>query len=177
MGKSRANICLTGYMGCGKTSVGRCLANELTKAFKDTDEMIVSSQGRSIPDIFREEGEQYFRRLEHELLAGLVSDEGFCDTVLSTGGGIVMDVSNRGLLKELGTVFFLRAKPETLYKRVGADDGRPLLEVDDRFKKICEMLELRGPVYEECADHIIDTDALSVEDVTKKILEIWSMIV
>ena len=177
MGAKHNNICLIGYMGCGKTSVGRFVSDRLDMAFMDTDEMIETLEGRSIPQIFKENGESHFRELEHDLLCKLTAEDDLKDTVLSTGGGIVMDKGNRPLIKDLGTVFYLRAGADTLYKRVGKGAGRPLLDTDDMYKKICDMLILRGPVYEECSDHIIDTDELDIEGAAKKILEIWSMIV
>ena len=177
MGARRNNICLIGYMGCGKTSVGRFVSDRLDMAFKDTDEMIETLEGRSIPQIFKESGEPRFRELEHELLCKLTEGDALRNTVLSTGGGIVMDKGNRPLIKDLGTVFYLRAGADTLYKRVGKGAGRPLLDTDDMYKKICDMLILRGPVYEECADHIIDTDELDIAGAAKKILEIWRTIV
>ena len=177
MGTPHDSICLIGYMGCGKSSVGRYVAGQLGMDFKDTDAMIEESEGRTIPEIFKESGESFFRELEHKLLTELSGEKALRRNVFSTGGGIVMDERNRELIKGLGTVFYLRAKPGTLYKRVGTGDGRPLLETDDMYKKICDMLTVRGPVYEECADHIIDTDELDMEGTAKKVLEIWRTIV
>ena len=88
-----------------------------------------------------------------------------------------MTEANRPLLKKTGTVIYLRAEADTLYKRVGSDTGRPLLNTDDRLKKIEQMLKVRGPVYEKVADHIIDTDGMSKEDVAEKVLEIYSALV
>ncbi len=162
-------ICLVGYMGSGKSSVGKKLADRLGYAFEDTDELIVAKDGRSIPDIFRQEGEPFFRELEHALLKSLVTrkDSGM---VLATGGGIVMDVRNRPLLKELGTVVYLRADAKALYDRVRGDEGRPLLNVEDRLKTMRDMLTVRGPVYEECADIIIDTDGLTPDETVDAVL-------
>ena len=173
----RRNICLIGYMGSGKSSVGRLIAARRGMRFADTDEMIVEREGRSIPRIFEESGEPCFRALEYELMLSLSSDEAFENTVLATGGGLPMSEANRPLLKRTGTVIYLRAGADTLYERVGSDTGRPLLNTDDRLKKIEQMLRVRGPVYEEVADHIIDTDGMSKEDVAEKVLEIYSALV
>lgn len=157
-------------MGSGKTTVGRMLAERLGMGFEDTDELIIKSEGRSIPDIFRDDGEAYFRKLETDLMKRLVDRSEFKGTVLSTGGGLPVAESNRPLLKEIGTVVYLRAKPECLRERVGNDPNRPLLASKDRLTKIRDMLAFRGPIYEECADIIIDTDELNAEETVDKIV-------
>ena len=164
MSGSRNNICLIGYMGSGKSTVGKVLAERFGMTFEDTDEIIVKSQGRSIPEIFREEGEPYFRELEHGLVQSLAKDEQLKDTVLSTGGGIIINEDNRKLLKRIGCVVYLRACAQSLYERVKGDEGRPLLNTEDVYGRIEEMLKQRSPMYEEAADHIIDTDGLSVDE-------------
>ena len=166
------NICLIGYMGSGKTTVGQELAARLDMRFEDTDELIVRREGRSIPDIFRDDGEAYFRELETNLLRELSEDRGVKNTVLSTGGGLPVDKRNRPLLKAVGCVVYLRASAECLCKRIGNDTNRPLLNTEDRLKKIHDMLDLRGPVYEDCADHIVDTDALSLEETVERVIKI-----
>ena len=163
-------------MGSGKTTVGRLLADEYGMVFKDTDVLITEREGRSIPEIFAAEGEAYFRKLEHELVAELAEDDGDYRIILSTGGGLPVDERNRELLKKIGTVVYLRARAESLYERVKNDTGRPLLVTDDRLKRITGMLKERGPIYETAADVIIDTDELGAEDVvlriSQKVLEI-----
>ncbi|MCR5507584.1 MAG: shikimate kinase [Lachnospiraceae bacterium] len=173
MKKGRSNIILTGYMGSGKSSAGRLLSKKLKMSFADTDTLIEESQGRSIPQIFGEDGEVYFRSCEHELLKKLAQDEDIKDTVIATGGGIVMDERNRGLLRSLGTVVYLRADAGTLYQRVINDNGRPLLDTDDKFQRIKDMLSVRGPVYEECADIVVDTDVLDKEAVVNCVISAW----
>ncbi len=165
------NICLIGYMGSGKTTVGRLLADALSCDFEDTDVMIVEREGRPISDIFAEEGEPYFRQLETDLLNDIY-DKGLSKTVLSTGGGLPVTDRNRPILKKIGKVIYLRAEAESLYNRVKEDKGRPLLETGDKLKKIREMLALRGPIYEEAADIIIDTDHLDEEQTVKEIVNI-----
>ena len=162
MGK-RNNICLVGYMGSGKSTVGRMAAGRLCLDFADTDELIVKRENRSIPDIFKTDGESFFRKLETELLEELSGDKGIENTLLSTGGGIILTEGNRALLKQIGTVIYLRAEADTLYERVRNDTGRPLLSTGDVRGRIREMLKIRTPMYEDAADFIIDTDSLSVE--------------
>ena len=167
----KKNICLIGYMGSGKSTVGRIVADRLGMDFKDTDELIEKEEGRSIPDIFRDSGEPYFRELEYRLMTKIAGKGDMTGTVLSTGGGLPVDVRNRELLKRAGTVIYLKASCESLGKRIGDDMGRPLLESGDRLKKIRDMLGYREPIYAGCADHILVTDKLSVEETVQAVLE------
>lgn len=162
-------------MGSGKSTVGRIIADKLDMTFKDTDELIERSQGRSIPDIFKDNGEAYFRELENKLMTELAKEGRDTGTVLSTGGGLPVDERNRELLKKTGTVIYLKASAECLAGRIGDDTGRPLLESGDRFLKIKEMLRFRGPVYEECADHILVTDGMSVEETVTALLDYFKI--
>ena len=164
------NICLIGYMGSGKTTVGKALAERLCMEFQDTDELIVKREGRSIPDIFGDDGEAYFRALETELLTELAGGEMDVKTVLSTGGGLPVDERNRHLLRKIGRVVYLRAEAQCLNLRIGNDTNRPLLASGDRLDKIRSMLKIRGPIYEECADIVIDTDELDIEETVDGII-------
>ena len=164
-------IILTGYMGCGKSTVSRILAEKTGKPLTDSDEEIERRQGRSISDIFRESSEAAFRDMETEFLRGLL-EEGF-DGVLSCGGGMPLREENRMLLKELGRVFYLKADAETTAMRLKNDNTRPLLaglDHDGKVKKIEEMLSLRSAGYEAGADHVIDTQGLSPAEVASCIL-------
>ncbi|MCR4808089.1 MAG: shikimate kinase [Lachnospiraceae bacterium] len=165
------NICLIGYMGSGKSSAGRLAAEILGYDFDDTDDIIVRREGRPITEIFEKNGEAYFRGLETGTLKELC-ESGSENVLLSTGGGLPVKVENRALLKRFGKVIYLRADAGTLYERVKEDKGRPLLNTDDKLKKIREMLDFRGPIYEEAADHIIDTDDLDAGAVAKEIANI-----
>lgn len=157
-------------MGSGKTTVGRMIAKRLGFDFKDTDELITGLEGRSIPDIFKESGEPYFRDLETGVLGEIVK-RGNDRIVLSTGGGLPVAEKNRPLLKAAGTVVYLRASAQCLNERVGNDDNRPLLEARDRLARIQDMLRYRGPIYEECADIVIDTDSMSAEETVDAVLK------
>ncbi len=153
-------------MGSGKSSVGKALAKRLNFEFLDTDELIEGAEKKKIGRIFEENGEEYFRALETDTLKTLASYDGF---ILSTGGGIVTRRENVDLLKELGKVVLLWAEPEEIYKRVGREKHRPLLNVDDPQAEIVKLLERRRPSYQAVADLTIDTTRLSVAEVVEKI--------
>ena len=178
------NIVLIGCMGAGKSSVGRILAKRLGYEYADTDEMIVSREGRSINDIFRDSGEEYFRDLETGLVRELSENVGERRLVLSTGGGLPVRECNRSYLKKIGTVVYLRADEETLAGRIRNASDRPLLnnnktagteesfdrsaqDTDYTEKKIRirRLLESRGRIYEDTSDYIIDTVGLSLNEV------------
>ncbi len=163
------NIILIGYMGCGKTSLGKKLSYKERIALLDTDKMIEQKQGMTVTEIFDEKGEGAFRIMETECLKEIMKySERY---VISVGGGLPMKEENRKLLKELGTVVYLRARPDTIYGRLKNDTSRPLLRGDDPKGKIEDMIGQRGPVYELAADCIIDVDEKGYEAVTGEILK------
>ena len=162
------NIILVGYMGCGKTTVGESIAEATRYTFADTDEMIVAQQGRSISDIFAQDGEPAFRDMETALLVKMLTEKN--DTcVISTGGGMPVQKENRNLLRQLGTVVYLRAKPETVYERIKGDTTRPLLQCENPMERIREMIKSRNPAYEEAAELVIDVDDLTQREVAEQI--------
>lgn len=164
------NVILTGYMGCGKSTVGKRLSFALKQPYIDTDKEIEQAQGCTINDIFDEHDEAYFRDLETNYIRSLFElKQGY---VISVGGGLPIREENRKLLKELGKVIYLRAKADTIYERLKDDTTRPLLRGDDPLGKIKSMLEVRGPIYTDGADVIIDVDGLNSDEVLKKILEV-----
>lgn len=167
MGIQMENIILTGYMGSGKTTVGKNVAKLKAYTFLDTDEMIVQQQRRSINEIFATEGEQAFRDMETALLRQLI-DEKRERIVLSTGGGMPLRAENRQLLSKLGRVVYLKASPATIYNRIKGDTTRPLLQCDDPMRRIEEMIAARGPLYEEGAVLILDADALKQSEVAEQ---------
>ena len=150
------NVILTGFMGCGKSSVAIKLSYRLKKAMIDTDKLIEKKQGKTISRIFEEDGEEVFRQLETETLRNLKNSSK--NEIISVGGGTPMREENRALMKEMGTVVYLRVSPETVYERVKNDHKRPLLQCEDPLQRISELLEKRGPLYEEGAHVIIDAD-------------------
>lgn len=161
------NIVLIGFMGCGKSTVGRKLAGALSYEFSDTDAMIEEAYGKTVSQMFAEDGEEYFRNAETELLRKLsVEAEGL---VLATGGGMPMREENAALLREIGTVVFLEAKIETILERLQNDTGRPLADGEDREKRLRPLYEKRLPVYRAAADYILDTEGKSFYAIIEEI--------
>lgn len=162
------NLVLCGMMGCGKSTVGVCLAEKTNRAHVDTDCVIVERYGR-IADIFERYGEAHFRDLETETVKELVQKKGL---VIATGGGLVLKQENVELLKSSGKIIFLRARVDTLCKRLQADTERPLLQNAASLKERLEnLLQERTPVYEQAADFIVDVDEKTPEEIAKEIME------
>ena len=161
------NIILIGFMGCGKSSVGSRLSYQLRRTMIDTDKWIEQRQKKTISQIFQESGEEAFRQMETECLKELIRTAD--RQIISVGGGLPMREENHELLKELGRVFYLKVTPETVYERVKNDTTRPLLQVEDPMERIRTLMEKRAPVYEACADVILEASDLTLEEITEKI--------
>lgn len=155
----RKNIVLIGFMGCGKSTVGRKLADALSYEFMDADEVIEKEYGKSISRMFEEDGEEFFRNAETELLKKLETQAD--GIVLATGGGMPMREQNVVSLKKIGTVVFLFTEIETILSRLQKDTGRPLADGEDREKRLRMLYEKRLPVYREAADVCLDTEGKS----------------
>lgn len=164
------NIVLVGFMATGKSSVGRELAKRLSFEVVDTDDLIERKAGRTISEIFAEEGEKAFRDRETEIAREVSLGAG---RVIITGGGIVLREANMQALREAGPVFCLAASPEVVLKRTEGTSHRPLLRTEDPELKIRELLGFREPFYSK-ADHRIDTSSLTVPEVVDRIVEILS---
>ncbi len=163
------NIILTGFMGCGKTSVGIRLSYTLRRTLIDTDKWIEKKQGKTVSEIFASEGEEAFRRMESECIRELIGTaEG---QIISTGGGLPVRKENRKLLKKLGTVYYLEVTPECVFERLKGDTTRPLLQGENPREKIRELLEAREAFYQEGADVIIEVSAKSFEDIITEIVK------
>ena len=162
------NIVLIGFMGSGKTSVGLKLSYRLRMPVEDTDKLIEKRQGVTVSEIFANEGEEAFRRMETALLGELAQRP--YERILSVGGGTPVREENRALLKKCGTVIYLRAKVETIYERLKGDTSRPLLQCENPLERIRELLAARNDAYEECADVTVDVDELSVEQILEQIV-------
>ena len=164
------NIILVGYMGCGKTTVGKSIVGLAKYTFADTDEMIVTQQGRSISEIFEKDGEDAFRAMETALLENMIADDSD-RLVISTGGGMPVREENRPLLKRLGTVVYMRVTPNTVYERIKGDTTRPLLQCENPLERIKEMITSRTPAYESAAEIVIDVDNLTQQEAAEEIIK------
>lgn len=161
------NIVLTGFMGAGKSVVGRKLAERLGLGVVDTDDVIEEESGMEISEIFSRFGETRFRELESEAVQKVASLE---NSVIVTGGGVVLKAENITTLKKNGSIVYLRASPEAIYNRVKDETHRPLLQVADPPGRIRELLEQRTPFYAN-NDIEIDTTNLSVDEVVEEIVK------
>lgn len=162
------NIYLVGFMGTGKSTVGRALAKRLDRVFKDLDDLIEEKENKKIAEIFEEKGEEYFRKIESEVINEISRKENF---VIATGGGAVVNEENYKRLKESGVLISLVASPEEIYERTKNSKNRPLLNVQNPIEEIKRLMFERAYYYIK-SDHIIDTTGLSVEDVVDEIMEI-----
>jgi shikimate kinase len=160
-------LLLIGMMGAGKTTVGRLLAGRLHWSYLDSDREIERETGRTVPEIFAEQGEHAFRAAEAKVLSEAVS--GAAPVVVSVAGGAVLDPANRDLITRSGTVVWLRARPETLAGRVGDGAGRPLLD-DDPATALVDLDAERRPLYEGLAEVIVDVDDLAPAAVADRVL-------
>lgn len=163
------NVALFGFMGVGKSVVGRMLAERLDLSFVDLDEEVVRRSGRSIEEIFQEDGEGRFREMEKNLVREYSQLDG---QVIACGGGTVMDPENTEDLRRSSTMVLLTTEPEAILERVESEgDVRPLLNVEDRLGKIRGLLSERWPSYLEAADLIVDTSEHPPHDVVGIIIE------
>jgi shikimate kinase len=160
------NIALIGFMGTGKSSVGRMTASQLRFSFIDTDDLIESRAGKTISKIFAEDGEPRFRELEREVVAGLAGRTG---TVIATGGGVGANEENLASLKRHALVVCLWASPEKIWERVRHQSHRPLLREADPQARIKALLAAREPFYKQ-ADVLLSTDVRSLKEVAGQVL-------
>ena len=161
------NIYLVGFMGTGKTSVGKELAKKKKWQFLDLDELIELKERRIIPDIFAKDGEPYFRRIEKRALKEAAKEKKF---VVACGGGVVIDKENIRIMKNTGMIICLTATAEVILKRTAGYPRRPLLNVPEPKKQIELLLKLRASFYAQ-ADKAVDTSKISVKEVVARILK------
>ncbi|MEZ4594527.1 MAG: shikimate kinase [Chloroflexota bacterium] len=159
------NIILTGFMGTGKSTVGKLLAQRLQRPFLDTDALIVQRDGRSIAQIFAEDGEETFRRWERTVALELAQQHGL---IIATGGRLMLDEENAEALAASGLVFCLTADPQTILSRIKDDDKRPLLNVPNPAERIAQLLELRRELYGRFPQ--MSTEGKTAEQVVAEIL-------
>ena len=160
------NLVLVGFMGTGKSTVGKALAKKLGRPFVDVDQCIEEKQKRRISEIFEKEGEPAFRRLEKETILEIAAGT---ELVITTGGGAVIDPENVAALKANGILVALEASPQTIYQRVKDTRHRPLLRSADLPGEIEKLLEARRPFYDK-ADFKFVTDGKSATQVADEIL-------
>ncbi len=159
------HVVITGFMGTGKTTVGRQIAALLSRPFLDTDAEIVRIRGMSIPDIFKHEGEQNFRHIERRMCRFLAAQHGL---VIATGGGMLVDESNRNVMLASGLVVCLSASPETILRRLKDDPTeRPLLQGDWQA-----LMEKRAPDYAAIPNQV-DTNNKTPEQIAQEIVTLW----
>ncbi len=161
------NIVLTGFMGTGKTEVGRELAHLRGLKLIDIDTQIEKSEKMTINEIFRQFGEERFRDIETEMIEKVSREE---NVIISTGGGAVLRQRNMDALKRTGVVICLTAAPATILLRTSSTDERPLLQVENPLAKITELLHSRKPFYER-ADFMVDTEGKTPLQVAEEIVE------
>lgn len=169
-GKVRKPVTLVGFMGSGKTSVGRELARLLGLEQIDLDREIEAREGTTINEIFRTRGEPYFRQRESAALEDATARGN--PAVICSGGGIVMDPRNAALIKERSVSVWLKAKPETVYARIREEGTRPVLNDGMSLEKITALMERRLPYYEAASRFAVDTDGKSVDQIAREIAEV-----
>jgi shikimate kinase len=170
------NIALIGFMATGKSAIGRKLAIKLDYKFVETDELIEKLAGKKIPEIFKDDGEPAFREYEIAVIKGIAESN---NTIISCGGGVILNKINIDRLKQSGTVILLTAKPETILQRTKDDTSRPLLNIDNeegKLNKIKEMLTQREFYYTTSADITVATDGKSHEKVIEEIIHLLQKI-
>lgn len=162
------NIVLIGFMGSGKTSVGRLVSKRLGFQFIDLDAVIVDRVGMEISSIFAAAGEDQFRNLETDALESMMH---LNRCVFATGGGAVLRERNRVLLKQLGFVVLLRADEGVIFERVSRNSKRPLLQTPNPKETISRLIAARNHLYEETAEFVVDSTALSHAEVAERIVQ------
>ncbi len=162
------NIVLVGFMGTGKSVVGKRVAKALHMRFVSTDDLIEEKEKRKISEIFEQSGEPYFRTVEKEIVRQV---SGMDNVVIAAGGGVVLNEENIASLKQKGIMTCLIATPEEIYERTKRHKHRPLLNVEKPVEKIKELLTARAHFYAK-ADHQIDTTGKTIDDVVKEIIKI-----
>lgn len=160
------NVALAGFMGVGKSSVGRLVAAELQFEFVDTDEVIETRTGVKISEIFAQHGEAVFRKFESDLVAEMA---GWSGKVISTGGGLVVNPHNLASLKTHALVVCLWATPDTIYQRTKHQSHRPLLQGPDPLGSIRELLAAREAAYKQ-ADVLVNTEQRSLKEIAAHVL-------
>ena len=162
------NIMLIGFMGVGKSTVSKELSKKFDMPEIDMDAVIIEKENKSINDIFAENGEEYFRKVETECLIEIQKNKGY---IVSCGGGVVVKDENINHMKDGGIILFLTATPETIYNRVKDDDSRPILKGNKNVEFIEQLMNKRKDRYLEVADIIISTDDKTINEIVDEITD------
>lgn len=164
----KTNIALIGFMGTGKSVVGKALAEKLGKTLVDTDSVIEIQAGKTISKIFEEEGESEFRKKEKEVVATIAAKK---NQIIACGGGVVLNKDNIFRLKQSSIMIWLTASPEIITQRISEDgDGRPLLQGKKTIPEIKSLMLSRKKFYESAADIKIDTSELNIRTLSEQII-------
>lgn len=161
------NLFLIGFMGAGKSSVSAGLGRMLGREVVEMDQRIAAQEGMSIPELFAQKGEPYFRACETALLKSFAQG---APRIVSCGGGVPLREENVAAMRESGTVVLLTASPEVILERVKDSDERPLLQGHKDVSYITVLMEQRRPRYEAAADITVDTSQLNIEEVCRQVL-------
>lgn len=164
------HVIMTGFMGAGKTTVGKALARKQQIPFLDTDQLIEKKAGMTISRIFETQGEEAFRKMETSVLEDLLKRDD--RTVISVGGGLPLRDENRELLWKLGTVVYLQVKPETVLERLKGDNTRPMLQGGEAGERVRSLLAYRTPLYQKGANLVVDVDDKTVSKIAEEIIEL-----
>jgi shikimate kinase len=164
---SPSRVLLIGMMGAGKSTTGKLLADRLGWPYLDSDDEIERQTGKTVPEIWKAEGEPAFRAEEARVLAQACTSDG--PAVVSVAGGAVLDPDNRAFIRRGGLIVWLRADVSTLVRRVGAGTGRPLLD-GGAAEAMARLYEERAPIYSELAGLTFDVDRMSPPQVVDKIV-------
>lgn len=165
----KKNIVLCGFMGSGKSTIGRALSEKLGMRLIDTDTYIENKEGMTISEIFKRHGEEYFRNAELDVCRELST---LRNCIISTGGGTLLKDDNVAAIKKGGTVYFLDVSPNTVLSRLKHDTTRPLLQRGDKEKAVNDLMKQRLPLYKQAADYIINAEE-PPRRVCAKIMEIY----
>jgi shikimate kinase len=163
----KSSIALIGFMGTGKTAAGKALAERLGKEFIELDALLELKAGKTIPEIFQQDGEIAFRELEIGVTKDVSQRK---NAVIACGGGVVLNKINIDRLKEESLIVYLTASPRVILKRTSGDENRPLLKTTERALRIRELLKFRKPFYERAADITINTSKLDITSVVEQII-------
>ncbi len=164
----KRNIIICGFMGTGKSVVGKAVSLALGFDFVDTDSLVENRCGKTIAEIFHDDGEEYFRDREKEILSHLPVH----NTVIAAGGGMIIDRGNYRRLSGLGLMILLTASVDTICKRIGNNGSRPLLSGENLNEKVQGLLSLRQPVYDRI-EYRVNTDRMNVADVCDAVTKIY----